>query len=64
MFLHDCCIRTVMARFARVVVPGYPYHVTYRGNRREDVFAESEDREVDLAMLQEYSARYAVATVG
>ncbi|UCH35483.1 MAG: hypothetical protein JSV65_03790 [Armatimonadota bacterium] len=27
-----------MPRFAGVVVPGYPYHVTHRGNRREDVF--------------------------
>ncbi len=27
-----------MARFARVVVPDHPYHVTCRGNRREAVF--------------------------
>ncbi|HKK06668.1 MAG TPA: transposase, partial [Gammaproteobacteria bacterium] len=24
-----------MARMARVVVPGYPHHVTQRGNRRQ-----------------------------
>ena len=28
----------VMARIARVVVPGYPHHVTQRGNRRQAVF--------------------------
>lgn len=27
-----------MSRFARVVVPGLPHHVTQRGNRREQVF--------------------------
>ena len=26
-----------MARLARVVAPGYPYHVTHRGNRRDGV---------------------------
>ena len=24
-----------MARMARVVLPGYPHHVTQRGNRRQ-----------------------------
>ncbi|MCJ7670390.1 MAG: transposase, partial [Dehalococcoidia bacterium] len=24
-----------MARLARVVVPGYPHHITQRGNRRQ-----------------------------
>lgn len=27
-----------MPRLARVVVPNIPYHITQRGNRREDVF--------------------------
>jgi putative transposase len=27
-----------MARMARVVLPGYPHHVTQRGNRRQEVF--------------------------
>jgi hypothetical protein len=32
-----------MARIARVVVPGLPYHhVTQRGNRREPVFFEAD----------------------
>jgi hypothetical protein len=29
---------TYMARIATVVIPGLPYHVTQRSNRREDVF--------------------------
>ena len=32
-----------MARIARVGVPGIPYHVTQRGNRREDTFGGAED---------------------
>jgi len=28
----------IVARPARVAVPGIPYHVTHRGNRRQDVF--------------------------
>ena len=32
-----------MARLARVVLPGVPYHVTQRGNRRQQTFFEDGD---------------------
>ena len=32
-----------MARIARVVAPGYPHHVTQRGNRREKTFFGDDD---------------------
>jgi putative transposase len=32
-----------MARLARIVIPGVPYHVTQRGNRREPTFFEDAD---------------------
>lgn len=32
-----------MARIARVVLPGYPHHVTQRGNRRQRVFFSEDD---------------------
>ena len=32
-----------MARIARVVLPGYPHHVTQRGNRRQRVFFNDDD---------------------
>ena len=32
-----------MARIARVVVPGYPHHVTQRGNRRQKTFFSNSD---------------------
>ena len=44
-----------MGRFARVVVSGIPYHVTHRGNRRDDVFYGAEDRARYCRWLREYS---------
>lgn len=32
-----------MARMARLVVPGYPHHVTQRGNRRQKTFFSNDD---------------------
>ncbi len=32
-----------MARLARLVLPGIPYHVTQRGNRRQQTFFEDGD---------------------
>ena len=40
-----------MPRIARAVVEGIPYHVTQRGNRREDIFFEDEDRKKYLKWL-------------
>jgi putative transposase len=47
-----------MPRIARVVVPGLAYHVTHRGNRRNNVFFEPRDRLVYKTWLSEYAARY------
>jgi putative transposase len=47
-----------MPRVARVVVEGIAYHVTQRGNRREDIFFEDEDRQKYLQWLQEYSSNH------
>jgi putative transposase len=42
-----------MARFARIVAPGAPHHVTARGNRREPVFFEDGDQEIYRDLLAE-----------
>ncbi len=47
-----------MPRIARIIVPGLPYHVTHRGNRRSDVFFEPGDHHVYKTWLSEYAARY------
>ena len=49
-----------MARFARVVVPGVPHHVTQRGNRREPIFFEDGDQDVYCDMLAEQTRKTGV----
>jgi len=48
---------------ARVVIPGLPYHVTQRGNRREDVFFCDDDRQKYLQLLLSYSALHGLDTL-
>jgi REP-associated tyrosine transposase len=43
-----------MARLARVVLLGYPHHITQRGNRRQDVFFCEGDYENYLGLLKEW----------
>lgn len=44
-----------MARMARLVVPGYPHHVTQRGNRRQAVFFEDADYRAYLDLLASWA---------
>lgn len=53
-----------MPRQARVVVPGHPYHVTQRGNSRQAIFLEDDDRLQYLSWINEYSLRYHLALLG
>lgn len=41
-----------MPRFARIVIPGIPHHVTQRGNRRQDVFFNDADYAAYFALLK------------
>lgn len=47
-----------MARMARVVVPGYPHHVTQRGNRRQKTFFCDDDYRHYIDLLSTYSKEY------
>lgn len=49
-----------MPRLARTVFPDVPHHITQRGNRRENVFFQDEDREYYLSLLKEYSEKHSV----
>jgi len=53
-----------MPRPARVVIPGLPHHVTHRGNRRGDIFKETEDYKTYLRLLRKHSERNGVALNG
>ncbi len=52
-----------MARLSRIVVPGYPHHVTQRGVRSMNVFHEESDRREYLGMLGEEIARHGVSVL-
>ncbi len=49
-----------MARLTRIVLPGYPHHVTQRGNRRQDVFFCDGDLQAYLTLLKQWCARESV----
>ncbi len=40
-----------MARLARVVVPDLPHHIVHRGNRRQNIFLNQEDKNKYLDIL-------------
>ena len=46
-----------MARFARLVVPGYPHHDTQRGVRSMAIFADGHDRQTSLRYMAEEAER-------
>ncbi len=53
-----------MARLARVVAAGVPHHVTQRGNARQHLLAEDDDRAVYLNLLAENLELYRAALLG
>ncbi|WCM92397.1 transposase [Acidovorax sp. NCPPB 2350] len=50
-----------MARLPRLTLPGYPHHVIHRGNNRQVVFVDRQDRETLLELLAEQSRACGVA---
>ena len=43
-----------MARIARVVAPGFPHHITQRGNRRQETFFSDEDCQAYINLMSEW----------
>jgi Transposase and inactivated derivatives len=52
-----------MPRTARIVVPDLPYHITQRGNYRQNVFEDDEDRLSYLSWINDYSKQYKLSIV-
>jgi putative transposase len=50
-----------MSRLARVVAPGFPHHITQRGNRRQETFFEEEDYQAYLDFMAEWCGKCKVA---
>ena len=53
-----------MARIARAVAPGYPHHITQRGNRRQQTFFSDEDYQSYLDLISQWCADYAIELWG
>lgn len=49
-----------MPRIARAIAPGLPHHLVQRGNNRDTVFFDDEDRGVYLFLLKRYSELWSV----
>jgi len=49
-----------MPRQARIVLSGYLHHVTQRGNYRQNIFFEDQDRAIYLKYLNENAQKYGV----
>src|SRR5271165_2027832 len=49
-----------MARLARVVAPGFPHHITQRGNRRQQTFFCDEDYRSYLELISEWCGAFEV----
>jgi len=50
-----------MPRLARVVAPGYPHHLTQRGNRRQPTFFCQDDYQTYLYLMSEWCQSHQVA---
>ena len=47
-----------MPRIARIIAPGYHYHITQRGNCKQMVFNEKNDYSTYIRLLAKYSVEY------
>lgn len=50
-----------MPRIARIVAVGLPHHITQRGNYKQKVFLNNNDRKRYLSWIQEYSHKYSLS---
>ena len=50
-----------MPHIARIVAVGLPHHITQRGNYRQDVFLDDNDRVQYLSWLKEYSTKFGLS---
>ena len=49
-----------MARIARVIAPGFPHHLTQRGNRRQQTFFCDDDYQSYLQVMAEWCRKCGV----
>ena len=49
-----------MPRIARIIAPGYPHHITQRGNRRQTTFFSNADYEAYIDLMGAWCSEYGV----
>ena len=54
----------VVARIARAVAPGFPHHISQRGNRRQQTFFSDDDYQSYIDLIHEWCSAYAVDLLG
>ena len=52
-----------MSRIARIIAPGFPHHITQRGNYGQTIFQCDADRKQYLQWVQEYSEKYSLVNL-
>lgn len=52
-----------MPRVARFVIPGYPFHITHRGNNKEEIFETDADRRRYLHWFEEAKQKYGMRII-
>lgn len=53
-----------MPRIARIIAPGFPHHITQRGNNKRLIFHDREDRNQYIEWLLEYSMSFNLNMLG
>jgi putative transposase len=53
-----------MPRVARIIADNHPCHITQRGNNRQDVFLDDEDRTAYLSFLKALTEQHKVRVLG
>ena len=49
-----------MPRNPRIIIPNTPMHITQRGNRRENIFSDEEDKEFYIKAFMFYKKKFKV----
>lgn len=52
-----------MPRIERLVLPGYPHHVTQRGNYQQTVFKTKEDYDFYMNLLKKYANEHSLSVI-
>ena len=53
-----------MPRTARLVIPEVPYHITHRGNNRQQIFCYDNDYKTYLELLRDYAREERLTVLG